>query len=270
MSFNVNDAMRIDLTGKTALIGGSSQGIGRAVAEQLARQGASIILMARHEEKLQAVCEELAVTQSQQHHYVVADMQNPQLAVERLSALIAKGIDVDILVNNSGGPPPGPAHQATADDYLKAFTQHLIANQLLTQAVIPHMKKQSWGRIVNIISTSVKQPIANLGVSNTIRGAVASWAKTLASELGPDNITVNNVLPGATDTKRLTAIFENKAKNQNKTLAEVIAEEKQTIPLRRFARPEEFANVVGFLVSDAGAYVNGINLPVDGGRTGCL
>jgi len=270
MSFKANNTMPIDLSGKTALIGGSSQGIGRAVAEQLARQGANIILLARHEEKLKTACEALTVKPSQQHHYLVADMQNPQQAVERLTALIAKGINVDILVNNSGGPAPGPAHKATADDYLKAFNQHLIANQLLTQAVIPHMKKQGWGRIINIISTSVKQPIANLGVSNTIRGAVASWAKTLAAELGPDNITVNNVLPGATDTKRLTAIFENKAKNQNKTLAEIIAEEKHSIPLRRFAKPEEFANVVGFLASDAGAYVSGINLPVDGGRTGCL
>lgn len=270
MNFNVNDVMNIDLTGKTALIGGSSQGIGRAVAEQLARQGANIVLMARHEDKLKAVCAELPHDHGQQHQYVVADLQQPQQAVERLCDLMTKGLHVDILVNNSGGPPPGPAQHAAAEDYLTAFTQHLIANQLLTQAVIPHMKKQGWGRIINIISTSVKQPIANLGVSNTIRGAVASWAKTLASELGPDNITVNNVLPGATDTQRLTAIFDNKAKNQNKTLDEIIAAEKQTIPLRRFAKPAEFANVVGFLASDAGAYVNGINLPVDGGRTGCL
>lgn len=270
MNFNIKDVMNIDLTGKTALVGGSSQGIGRAVAKQLARQGATIILMARNEENLKTVCAELQTTQNQKHHYMVADMQNPQQATVRLSGLLPEGLNVDILINNSGGPAPGPAQLATADDYLTAFTQHLIANQLLTQAVIPHMKKQQWGRIINIISTSVKQPIANLGVSNTIRGAVASWAKTLASELGPDNITVNNVLPGATDTQRLTAIFNNKAKNQNRTLDQVIAAEKQTIPLRRFAKPQEFANVVGFLASDAGAYVSGINLPVDGGRTGCL
>ncbi|KAA3645217.1 MAG: SDR family NAD(P)-dependent oxidoreductase [Proteobacteria bacterium] len=262
--------MNIDLSGKTALVGGSSQGIGLAVAQQLAVQGASVILMARSEDVLIQCCQQLDTAQQQQHRYITADLQQPQQAVSQLQRLTNHQVDIDILVNNSGGPPPGPAHKADADAYINAFQQHLIANQLFTQAVIPHMRKQHWGRIINVISTSVKQPIANLGVSNTIRGAVASWAKTLATELGPDNITVNNVLPGATDTKRLTAIFENKAKNQNKTLDEIIAAEKQSIPLRRFAQPQEFANVVGFLASEAGAYINGINLPVDGGRTGCL
>lgn len=262
--------MNINLSGKTALVGGSSQGIGLAVAKQLAAQGANIILMARSEQTLVQACQQLDTSKQQQHSYLAADLQHPEQAVAQLNKMLNQQINVDILVNNSGGPPPGAAHQAAADDYLTAFRQHLIANQLFTQAVIPHMREQHWGRIINVISTSVKQPIANLGVSNTIRGAVASWAKTLASELGPDNITVNNVLPGATDTQRLQAIFENKAKNQNKTVNEIISAEKQSIPLRRFAQPEEFANVVGFLASEAGAYVNGINLPVDGGRTGCL
>jgi len=262
--------MNIDLTGKTALVGGSSQGIGLAVAHQLATQGAHLILMARSEQTLAQVCQQLDTSKQQQHRYIAVDLQQPDHAVAALKTLTNQQADIDILVNNSGGPPPGPAHKAEAESYVTAFKQHLIANQLFTQAVIPHMRQQQWGRIINVISTSVKQPIPNLGVSNTIRGAVANWAKTLASELGPDNITVNNVLPGATDTQRLMAIFENKAKNQNKTVDEIIAAEKQSIPLRRFARPEEFANVVGFLASDAGAYVNGINLPVDGGRTGCL
>lgn len=262
--------MNIDLSGKTALVGGSSQGIGLAIARQLAQQGARVIVMARSEQKLAEVCRQLEHNSPQKHLYLTADLQQPDTAVDRLNALLDDKVQIDILINNSGGPPPGPAHQADAQSYLTAFNQHLIANQLFTRAVIPHMQKQHWGRIINVISTSVKQPIANLGVSNTIRGAVASWAKTLAAELGPDNITVNNVLPGATDTQRLSAIFENKAKKQNKTLDEIIAAEKQAIPLRRFAKPEEFANVVGFLASEAGAYINGINLPVDGGRTGCL
>jgi len=262
--------MNIDLTGKTALVGGSSQGIGLAVAQQLASQGAHIILMARHQNTLAEACQQLDTSKQQQHRYLSADLQQPEQAVEQLQALMNHQVNIDILVNNSGGPPPGPAHKADAESYLSAFRQHLIANQLFTQAVIPHMRHQQWGRIINVISTSVKQPIANLGVSNTIRGAVASWAKTLASELGPDNVTVNNVLPGATNTQRLTAIFKNKAGQQNKTLDDIISAEKQSIPLRRFAQPEEFANVVGFLASEAGAYVNGINLPVDGGRTGCL
>lgn len=262
--------MNLDLTGKTALVGGSSQGIGIAVARQLARQGARVILMARHEDKLIAACQQLACDNQQKHLYLVADLQTPQQAVSDLKSLLGDQPAIDILINNSGGPPPGPANQATADDYLSAFNQHLIANQLFSQALIGHMRRQQWGRIINVISTSVKQPIPNLGVSNTIRGAVASWAKTLATELGPDNITVNNVLPGATNTQRLTAIFENKAQQQGKSLDAVIAAEQDSIPLRRFAQPEEFANVVGFLVSEAGAYVNGINLPVDGGRTACL
>ncbi|MCX7545247.1 SDR family oxidoreductase [Marinicella gelatinilytica] len=262
--------MNIDLINKTALVGGSSQGIGLAVAKQLATQGASIILMARNEENLVKACQQLPTPNQQNHRFISVDLQQAEQAVASLKTLTNQQTNIDILINNSGGPAPGPAHKAEPEEYINAFRQHLIANQLFTQAVIPHMRQQQWGRIINIISTSVKQPITNLGVSNTIRGAVANWAKTLASELGPDNITVNNVLPGATNTKRLTAIFENKAKNQNKTLDEVIASEKQAIPLRRFAEPEEFANVVGFLASDAGAYINGINLPVDGGRTGCL
>ncbi len=262
--------MNLNLSGKTALVGGSSQGIGFAVAKQLADQGARVILMARNEQKLTAACQQLACENHQEHIYLSADLQQPEQAVSDLIARLGQQPAIDILVNNSGGPPPGPAHKATADDYVTAFKQHLIANQLFTQTVLPHMRRQQWGRIINVISTSVKQPIPNLGVSNTIRGAVASWAKTLAAELGPDNITVNNVLPGATDTQRLTAIFENKANQQNKSLEDIITTEKQSIPLRRFAQPEEFAYVVGFLVSEAGAYVNGINLPVDGGRTACL
>ncbi len=262
--------MNLNLTGKTALVGGSSQGIGYAVAQQLAQQGARVILMARDEQKLNDACQKLPQKQQQDHLYLRADLQQPEQAVSGLKSLLDDQPGIDILINNSGGPPPGPAHKADTESYVTAFRQHLIANQLFTQAVIPHMRGQQWGRIINVISTSVKQPIPNLGVSNTIRGAVASWAKTLATELGPDNITVNNVLPGATDTQRLTAIFKNKAHKQNKSLDDIIAAEKQSIPLRRFAKPEEFAYVVGFLVSEAGAYVNGINLPVDGGRTACL
>ena len=178
--------------------------------------------------------------------------------------------DFHILINNTGGPAPGPANDADAKAFIDAFNLHLVSNHHLVQAVIPFMKKEQYGRIINVISTSVKQPLPNLGVSNTIRGAVASWAKTLANELGEFGITVNNVLPGATATARLDAIIENKAKKQNISLEQATMNEKLSIPMRRFAQPEEFAAATAFLASPAAGYITGINLPVDGGRTSCL
>ena len=177
---------------------------------------------------------------------------------------------VDILINNTGGPSPGPAHEADTAAFLAAFTQHLIGFQTIVRAVVPGMKARKHGRIVNVISTSVKQPLPNLGVSNTIRGAVANWGKTLATELGPFNITVNNVLPGATSTDRLKAIIQAKASRTGSTEEEVRTEMLAEIPLRRFAEPAEIAAAVAFLAGPTAAYINGINLPVDGGRTACL
>jgi 3-oxoacyl-[acyl-carrier protein] reductase len=177
---------------------------------------------------------------------------------------------VHILVNNTGGPPAGPAHLAKTDEFLSAFNNHLICNHILAQACIDGMKNAKYGRIINIISTSVKQPLANLGVSNTIRAAVANWAKTLAGELGKFNITVNNVLPGATSTVRLKSIIENKSTKTGHALDAVTNEMISEIPMGRFAEASEIANAVAFLASPAASYINGINLPVDGGRTGCL
>ena len=252
-----------------ALVCGSTQGIGRAVALELARMGASVTLLARDATALATVQRELATTAGQQHRTLACDMSNTEGLHATLSEHTAR-YRTDILVNNTGGPSPGPAHEAETSAFLAAFTQHLIGFQTIVRSVVPGMKERKHGRIINVISTSVKQPLPNLGVSNTIRGAVANWGKTLANELGPFNLTVNNVLPGATETDRLTAIISNKAQKTGASLEDVRAEMLAEIPLRRFARPEEIAAAVAFLAGPNGAYINGINLPVDGGRTACL
>ena len=262
--------MDLNLSGKRALVCGSSQGIGKAIAIELASLGASVTVFARNQEKLEAVKVELDTTQGQSHQVLVADFSDPNSVKAAISENIASGNEYQILVNNTGGPAPGPANVADADAFVAAFSQHLVNNQNLAQAVIPGMKAAGYGRILNVISTSVKQPLPNLGVSNTVRGAVANWGKTLANELGQFNITVNNVLPGATNTVRLEAIIENKAKKQNKSLEQVTIEEKSIIPMNRFGEAHEFANAVAFLASPAAGYITGVNLPIDGGRTGCL
>ena len=263
--------MNLDLSGKTALVGGSSRGIGKATAIELANLGANVILMSRSEDILKNVVEELDSSKGQQHGYIVADHSNPnglQDAVQDYMA--ANGITVNILVKNSGGPPAGPITEADSEEFLNAFGNHLICNHLMAQAVFPGMRDSGYGRIINVISTSVKQPLANLGVSNTTRGAVANWAKTWANEVGQYGITVNNVLPGATATDRLTSIIQNKAKKTGKAESEVSESMKSAIPLRRFAMPEEVAQAVAFLASPAAGYISGTNVPVDGGRLGVL
>lgn len=257
--------MDISLAGKKAFVCGATAGIGEAVAIELASLGASVTLVARNEDKLKNTLRNLAVEGEQKHDYLVADFSNPQNLEHVLKEYTS---NVHILVNNTGGPPPGPAHIAAPEDYLQAFKQHLICNQLLVKHLLEGMKKNQYGRIINIISTSVKAPLDNLGVSNTIRGAVANWAKTLANELGPFNITVNNVLPGATKTGRLASIIERKAGNSSKE--EVENNMKQNIPARRFGEPQELAAAVAFLAGPSAGYINGINLPVDGGRTPSL
>jgi len=261
--------MNHSLNGLNALVCGSTQGIGKATAMELAACGARVTLLARDPEKLAATLDALPHIVGIGHGFVVADMADTAGLAATIAAHVATQ-PVDILVNNTGGPPPGLAHEATVDAFEQAFRQHLLGFQTLVKAVAPGMKERGHGRIVNIISTSVKQPLPNLGVSNTIRGAVANWAKTLATELGPFGITVNNVLPGATATERLTAIIRNKAVKTGVSEADATAEMLHEIPLRRFAQPEEIARAVAFLVGPSGAYINGINLPVDGGRTASL
>ena len=262
--------MNIDLSNKRALVCGSSQGIGKACAIELAKLGASVTLFSRNKGALESVLKTLDTSQQQQHQLLVADFSDPEQVKQAIHSNIEAGNNYEIVINNTGGPAPGPANSASTDSFVNAFNLHLVANHHIAQAVIPYMKQHAYGRIINVISTSVKQPLMGLGVSNTIRGAVASWAKTLANELGEFGITVNNVLPGATATARLDAIIEGKAKKQQISLAQATENEKAIIPMRRFAKPEEFAYAAAFLASPSASYITGINLPVDGGRTSCL
>ena len=262
--------MDTNLTGRRALVCGSSQGIGRGAATQLASLGAAVTLVARNEERLRAVADELPTPSGQRHDWIGADFDDPAAAVAGIGARMESDRPWLILVNNTGGPPGGQAIDAPPEAYEKAFARHLIANQLLAQLLVPGMKAARFGRIVNVISTSVKAPIPGLGVSNTIRGAVASWAKTLATELGPFGITVNNVLPGFTDTDRLAELFEAKAARLGVPVEQVTSEAIAGIPAGRLGEAEEIGAGVAFLATPAAAYINGINLPVDGGRTPSL
>lgn len=261
--------MNLSLEGKYAVICGSTQGIGLAVAEELALLGAHCTLIARNEEALKAAVQKLDSSLRQEHGWLLADFSRPDEVRTAIAGHVAKK-PVHILVNNSGGPPAGPVIDASEQAFLDTFNQHLVCNHILAKAVVPSMKSEGYGRIINIISTSVKIPLKNLGVSNTIRGAVASWAKSMANELGQFNITVNNVLPGFTATQRLSSLIANTAKRGN-TLVDIVEENmREEVPMKRFADASEIAAVAAFLASPGASYVNGVSIPVDGGRTGSI
>ena len=255
---------------KNAMVCGSSKGIGASTAIELSKLGASITLVARNEESLSEVLEQLDSSMDQKHSYLLADFDNSEKLKNTISDFVEKNPPIHILINNSGGPKPLPIINANTDDFINAFNRHLICNHILVQALVPNMKKIGFGRIINITSTSVKEPIKGLGISNTIRGAVATWAKTLSFELGEFGITVNNILPGYTDTQRLQEIFLNKSKKNNYDIESVITDAYSQIPLGRFADPKETAKAICFLASEDASYINGINLPVDGGRLSTL
>ena len=262
--------MVINLHGKRAFVCGATQGIGKAIAVQLAKSGASVTLCARNEGMLKQVINQLDQTQHQEHSYLCADFSKPDELNKLLQAYNRNFPLVHILVNNTGGPAPGSILNAQTQDFVSAFQQHLICNHILVQNFLPSMKHSQYGRIINILSTSVKQPLPNLGVSNTIRAAVANWAKTLAHEVAPYGITVNNILPGATRTQRLEQIIQQKAQKSHQSFNEIEQEMKEEIPMKRFAWPEEVAYLATFLASPYAAYITGVNIPVDGGRTSCL
>lgn len=259
--------MNIQLAGKNALVCGSTAGIGKAIALSLADLGANCLLMARDEAKLKAVLSELPQREGQYHRYVQADftdLQQVKKAVEGIEDV------VHIVINNTGGPKGGALLDAEPEAFAAAFSQHILSSQTIAQHVIPGMKLANFGRFVNIISTSVRMPIKGLGVSNTVRGAMASWAKTLANEVAPYGITVNNVLPGSTETGRLESLIETQAQNKGVDQHRIVAEMQAEIPMGRFGRPEEVAALAAFLCTAAASYITGVSIQADGGRIGSI
>lgn len=262
--------MNLDLTQKTALVCGSTSGLGKASAEELALLGANIVLIARNEDKLKSVIKELDVSKNQKHNYIVADFSKVDALKIKLGTFLIENPTVHILVNNTGGPSGGALLNANLEEFNQAFSNHLLCNQVLVQAVVSSMKSAGFGRIINIVGTAVKEPVMGLGVSNTIRAAVANWGKTLAGELGPFGITVNNVLPGLTKTARLESVLNQKSTQNNESRNTIDNTVTANIPVGRFGEPKEFGAVIAFLASPVAGYINGINLPVDGGMLGSL
>ena len=261
--------MELSLKGKNALVCGGSSGIGKAAAIELSRLGASVTLLARNADALHDTLHSLQHAEGQDHDFIIADMAHHDDLHQKITGLVTQK-HIHIVINNTGGPPAGSILDADLVAFRKALEQHLLAYHLIAQLVVPGMKSVAFGRIINVISTSVKQPLHGLGVSNTIRAAVANWSKTLATELAPFHITVNNVLPGATETERLNAIVSNKAAKQGKSQEDIRNEMLDEIPMGRFGKPEEIAAAVAFLASPAAGYITGTQITVDGGRTGVL
>jgi 3-oxoacyl-[acyl-carrier protein] reductase len=261
--------MNLSLEGRNAVVCGSTQGIGLAIAVELAAMGANCTLISRNEKALLAAMNSLDTSLRQVHNYALADFRDTRAVRLAINGIVATQ-NVHVLVNNTGGPAAGPVLEAKEEEFADAFSQHLLCNHILANAVVPGMKDDAYGRIINIISTSVKVPLQNLGVSNTIRGAVASWAKTLANELGQFAITVNNVLPGFTQTQRLNSLIENISQKRGVGIDIITDEMTASVPARVFGTAAEVAAVAAFLASPAASYVNGVSIPVDGGRTGSI
>lgn len=261
--------MNLDLSGKNALVCGSSKGIGKATAIELAELGANITLVARSASIMAELTRELSRKDGQRHDFLQADFSD-SIDLKRKVHSLTMQKTIHILINNTGGPPAGSILAAKTDEFAQAFHNHLICNHLLVQAVVPGMRKAGYGRIINVISTSVKSPLDNLGVSNTVRAAVANWSKTLANELGPDGITVNNLLPGYTNTGRLSSLISNWSEKRGTTEEALQEQMKKNVPLRRFGDPSEIGGVIAFLASPAAGYISGTNITVDGGRTRML
>ena len=262
--------MIISHQGKIALVGGATNGLGRAVALQLASSGASIILVSRNEENLKAVCKELPQHDHQHHSYLNIDYSNFEDYKHKISAFL-ENKTIDILVNNSQGPDFGNVLQKNTSDYQESFDLLFKTVVFTTNLILPKMQDKGWGRIINISSVAIKEPIPHLVLSNAIRLAVAGWAKSLATELAPQNISVNSILTGYFGTSRLLNIIENNAKIKGVSPDLLIKEVFSHIPMQRFGKPEEYGYLVNFLASEYSNYITGTSIPIDGGLLkGCF
>jgi len=262
----MENKLTTSLIGLNAVVCGGTSGIGLATAYEFAACGANVTVFSRNEDKLKEVVSSLQNSNKQKHQYLVGDFNKPDTIQKIMKSHISSGNKYHILVNNSGGSAGGKIIEADISEFIEGFNRHLICNHIISKSVIKGMMEFNYGRIINIISTSVKEPIEGLGVSNTIRGAVASWAKTLSIEVAKNDITVNNILPGFTDTDRLASLIQSKSKLQNKSENDIAQIMKQQVPLGRFGLPQETAKAITFLVSPAAGYINGVSLAVDGGR----
>ncbi len=256
--------MHINLAGKKALVGGASGGIGKAIAIQLAASGASVTLMARNRDKLEQAIAEMDKGASQEHDYLVVDFNDFQ-SYKKIIENYFRDKDVDILVNNTQGPKAGSSLELQVDDYQDAFDLLFKSVVHTTHLAIEHMRKKNWGRIVNVASISVREPLSYLALSNSIRAAVVIWAKTLATDLAADQITVNSILTGYFDTERIHDLNEKKARQQQIPLSDVQKNMAFAVPVKRIGRPEEYGYLVAFLASQQAGYITGTAIPLDGG-----
>ena len=256
--------MIISLRNKSALIGGSSGGIGKAVAQQLANSGASVTLMSRSEDKLKAIVADLPVDQGQMHQYLVVDFSNFSGYQKLITTYFEKN-DVDILVNNTQGPASGNALDKKVPDYQEAFDLLFKTTVFTTEMALKNMVKNKWGRIINIASVSVKEPLSYLALSNTIRAAVVTWAKSLATDVGEHCITVNSILTGYFDTDRIKQLNAKKAERLEISEHDVRADMESKVPVKRIGNPKEYGYLVAFLASEKASYITGTQIPIDGG-----
>ena len=254
--------MKIDLAGKKALIGGSSKGIGLGIASQLAESGASVCLMARNKSKLEEIINQLP--NSENHSYLIVDFSNFEEYKIKIEAYLENN-QVDILVNNTQGPPAGNSLSKDIDSYQEAFDLLFKSIVYTTSLVVPKMQKNKWGRIINVASVSVKEPLNYLVLSNSIRSAVVAWAKSLSVDVGKDGVTVNSILTGYFDTERIKELNKEKSKSLNISEEEVLEKMKSLVPINRLGKTEEYGYLVSFLSSDKASYINGASIPIDGG-----
>ena len=257
--------MDLGISEKRALILGSSQGLGFGIARYLAQEGAKVMLLGRNEERLKKSAEALQAEGTKLQNYVVADLSDSDSAARIHEATMDALGGIDILVNNSGGPQPGSVANIDAADWLTQFETMILRIMEITSLCLPGMRAEGWGRVINIVSSGVIQPIPNLGMSNTLRASLLGWAKTLSNEVAGEGITVNSVVPGRIHTSRVDELDAKAAEHQGKTPEEIAAASRATIPTGRYGRVEEFAAVVTFLASEPASYVNGSMIRVDGG-----